>query len=63
MMIALAAIPDIAVEPVGLPFAPQWLLVALAAGCLGLLARRALAAKRDAAHAADDDDDDKGEEA
>lgn len=55
-MSMLAFVPDIAVEPVGLPFAPQWLLVTLAAGCLGLLARRALAAKRDTAHAAEDAD-------
>ena len=59
-MSMLAFVPDIAVETVGLPFSPQWLLVALAAGCLGLLARRALTAKRDAARAAEDDD--KGKE-
>jgi len=42
----LAIVPDIAVEPAGLPFAPEWLFVALAAGLLGLTVRRRLAAKR-----------------
>ncbi len=56
MMIPSACVPDIAVEPVGLPFSPQWLLVALAAGFLGLRARRAIAAKRATARPAEDGD-------
>jgi hypothetical protein len=56
MMIALAAIPDIAVDQGGLSVSSQWLVLALAAGFFGLLARRALAAKRTAKREAADGD-------